>query len=71
MDTATFQATIYRDLRFDADGGGRVTLQFDEQQVVTVIRLLTMRSRLLEVTIRVVEGYGKSGARTTIEPDIP
>ena len=57
MSGVTFQAAIYRDLRFDEDGGGRVTLQFDAQQEASVVRLLTMRSRLLEVTIRIVEGY--------------
>lgn len=56
-EPATFKAIIYRDLRFDSDGGGRVTLQFDAMQEISIIRLLTMRNRILEVTVRVVEGY--------------
>lgn len=57
MEVAEFLATIYRDLKFDSDGGGKVTLLFDAQQEVAIIRLLTMRNRVLKVTVRVVEGY--------------
>ena len=63
MNAVTFQAVIYRDLRFDSDGGGRVTLQFDAQQEASVVGLLTMRNRLLEISIRIVEGYGNDRAQ--------
>lgn len=53
----SFQATIYRDLRFDADGGGKVTLQFDAQQEAAVLHLLTCRKHLLRVAVERVESY--------------
>jgi hypothetical protein len=59
MEGAEFLATIYRELKFDSDGGGKVTLLFDAQQEVAIIRLLTMRNRLLKVTIQAVERYEK------------
>lgn len=52
-----FQATIYRDLRFDSDGGGKVTLQFDAQQETAILHLLTCRKHLLKVTVERIESY--------------
>lgn len=49
-------------IRFDADGGGKLTLAFDDQQTAGLVRLLTMRNRLLEVSVRVVEGYERTAA---------
>jgi len=53
----SFQATIYRNILFDQDGGGRVTLEFDAQQEAAILHLLTCRKHLLKVTVERVESY--------------
>lgn len=58
MSDVSFLATIYRNITFDKDGGGKVTLLFDAQQEVAVLRLLTMRHHVLTVSLAPVEGYG-------------
>ncbi len=57
MTPITFKASLYRDLKFDQDGGGRLTLQFDAMQEAAIIHLLTMRNRLLEISVKAMEGY--------------
>lgn len=56
-DPISFQATIYRNILFDQDGGGRVTLQFDAQQEAAILHLLTCRKHLLTVTVERIESY--------------
>ena len=58
MNTSVeFVATIYRNILFDQDGGGRVTLEFDAQQEAAILHLLTCRKHLLKVTVERVESY--------------
>jgi hypothetical protein len=51
MDPITFQAIIYRDLKFASDGGGRITLEFPANQEFEVVKLLTLRECVLTVSV--------------------
>lgn len=37
-------------VRFDSDGGGKLVLEFDDQQTPDLVRLLQMRGKLIKVT---------------------
>lgn len=47
----TFQAIIYRDIKFASDGGGRVTLEFPASEEAEAVKLLCLRGQLLHVTL--------------------
>jgi len=47
-------------IRFDAEGGGRLVLAFDDQQTPDLVRLLALRGRLIKVTCDpYLDGPGK------------
>lgn len=52
----TFQAIIYRDIKFASDGGGRVTLEFPASEESEAVKLLCLRSQVVRVTIDAVPG---------------
>jgi hypothetical protein len=36
-------------VRFDSDGGGKLVLEFDDQQTPELVRLLRMRGKIIKV----------------------
>lgn len=52
----TFQAVIYRDIKFASDGGGRVTLEFPASEEADAVKLLCLRGQVLRVTIEAIPG---------------
>lgn len=58
MNQITFQAIIYKDLKFASDGGGRITLEFPVSEEAQVVRLLTMRECVLQVSVTTTSETG-------------
>lgn len=56
MIPITFQATIYRDLKFASDGGGRLTLEFPASEEAEVVKLLLLRGQIMRVTVEASNG---------------